>query len=46
MWNKVGELVELVVARQDSVQPVHLGMLAVEATQDQFNSWPGQELIA
>lgn len=37
MWNKVGKLVELVVARQDSGEHVNLSMLAVEARQDQFN---------
>ncbi|KAK1362810.1 Protease Do-like 14-like protein [Heracleum sosnowskyi] len=44
MWNRVGELVALVVARQDSVEPVHLDMISVEATQEQFNSWPGHGL--
>lgn len=37
MWNKVGKLVELVIARQDSGEHVNLSMLAVEARQDQFN---------
>lgn len=42
IWNKVEEVVELIVARQDSAEHVHLSMLVGEATRDQFNSWPTQ----
>ncbi|KAK1362922.1 Trypsin-like peptidase domain protein [Heracleum sosnowskyi] len=41
IWDKVGDLVELVVVRQTDVKPIHLKMLVADATPDEYNRWPG-----
>ncbi|XP_074324798.1 putative protease Do-like 14 [Apium graveolens] len=40
IWDKVGDLIELTVVRQNNAEPVHLKMLIVDATPDRFNRWP------
>ncbi|KAF5751205.1 hypothetical protein HS088_TW02G00215 [Tripterygium wilfordii] len=40
MWDKVGGSVELVVIRGIEGDPLHLTMVVVEATPDEFYRWP------